>query len=168
MRRLASVAVLVAAGSLASPARASGPDPAAAIAVGAATVLAGFAVGGTFIAASAGSARRTEAGWFVMEGGLSMAPLLAHGAVGEWGRGGLFAAVPTATTLASVPVFLVNGAAVEQGSVGQQRTLWSLFCGSLAASMAGILDAAFAPGRAVHVLPILGAGNAGLLVAGAL
>jgi ABC-type uncharacterized transport system permease subunit len=99
-----------------------------------------------------------------MESGFTLAPLLSHALVGEWGRGALFAAVPTATTLATEPVLSTNEAAVEHGTLPQQRVMWGLFCGGLAASMAGIIDTAFAPGRSVHVAPLLGAGSAGLLV----
>jgi hypothetical protein len=164
MRILVLAAALAAVSLVTAGARADGPEPAVAVAVGAATVFAGFVVGGTLIAASPGSAARTEAGWFAMESGFTLAPLLSHALVGEWGRGALFAAVPTATTLATEPVFSTNEAAVEHGTLPQQRVMWGLFCGGLAASMAGIIDTAFAPGRSVHVAPLLGAGSAGLLV----
>ena len=164
MRILVLAAALAAVSLVTAGARADGSEPAVAVAVGAATVFAGFVVGGTLIAASPGSAARTEAGWFAMESGFTLAPLLSHALVGEWGRGALFAAVPTATTLATEPVFSTNEAAVEHGTLPQQRVMWGLFCGGLAASMAGIIDTAFAPGRSVHVAPLLGAGSAGLLV----
>jgi hypothetical protein len=151
-----------------SPARADDNRAAVAVAVGAATLFAGFVVGGTLTAASPGSPGKTEAGWFAMESGFSLAPLLSHGLVGEWGRGAVFAAIPTATTLATVPVFLANDASVEHGTLPQQRVMWGLFCGGLAAAMAGVIDTAFAPGRSVHIAPVLGAGNAGLLVGGVL
>ena len=168
MRSLAFPAVLTAAFLVSPSARADGPDPAIAFAVGAATVLASFAVGGTFIATSPGSAAKTEAGWFVMQGGISLAPLTSHAVVGEWARGAVFASIPTATTLATIPVFTINEAAVEHGTLPQQRVIWGLFVAGLAGSMAGVIDTVFSPGRALHVAPMLGVGNAGIAVGGAL
>lgn len=125
-------------------------------------------VGGTLAATQRGSASGTEAGWFAIESGFTVAPLVAHGLVNEWVRGAVFAAVPTATTLATVPVFVATPASVEHGTLTQQRIMWGLFCGGLAASMAGVIDTAFAPARALQVAPILGNGSAGLVIGGTL
>jgi hypothetical protein len=168
MRSLVSPAALTAVLLLAPAAKADGPDPAVALALGAATVLAGFVVGGTFTATNQGNAGKAEAGWFAIESGFSAAPLVSHAVVGEWARGAVLSAVPTAATLATIPVFLVNPDAVEHGTLPQQRVMWGLFCGGLAASMAGLIDTVFAPGRALHVAPVVGAGNAGVAVGGAL
>jgi len=151
-----------------TPARADDSDPGVAIAVGAAAVFAGFIAGGTLIAVSPGNIGRNEAGWFAIESGFSAAPLASHALVGEWARGAVFAAVPTATTLGTIPVFLVNDNGVEHGTLPQQRVMWGLFCTGLAAAMVGVIDTAFAPGRALHVAPLLGGGNTGLLVGGSL
>jgi hypothetical protein len=160
---------------VAPPARADGPDGALAVLVGGATIFAGLAVGGTLIATSSDqgtptdlSKAKTQAGWYLIEGGFALAPLTSHAVVGEWGRGALFASVPTATTLATIPLFVANPGAVQHASFDVQRPMWALFCGGLAAATVGVIDAAFAPGRAVHVAPVLGAGNAGLLVGGTL
>jgi hypothetical protein len=168
MRSLAFPAILTAAVLVAPSARADGPDPGVAFALGTATVLTGFVVGGTFMATNQGDAAKAEAGWFAMEGGFSLAPLVAHAFVDEWARGAAFAAVPTATTLATIPVFLVNGAGVEHGTLPQQRVMWGLFCGGFAGAMAGVIDTVFSPGRALHVTPVLGVGSAGVSVGGAL
>jgi hypothetical protein len=154
--------------AVASPARAADPDPAIAIAVGAATIFAGFAIGGTLMAASGDNTAPNEAGWFLIESGFALAPLTSHAVVGEWGRGAAFAAVPTATTLGTIPVFLLNPAGVDHGTLPQQRVMWGLFCTGLAGSMAGVIDTAFSPGRRLHIAPVLGAGNAGIVVGGAL
>jgi hypothetical protein len=151
-----------------SPAHADEPDPAAAIIVGAATIFAGFAVGGMLLAVTGDHNGANEAGWLVLESGFALAPLTSHAAVGEWGRGAVFASVPTATTLATIPVFLIDPAAVEHGNLPEQRVMWGLFCGGLATSMAGVVDTLFAPARAVQVAPVLGHGSAGLVVGGAL
>lgn len=168
MRSLAFPAILTAAFLVAPSARADGPDPAIAFALGAATVLAGFVVGGTLMATNQGNAAKAEAGWFAIESGFTVAPLVSHAVVDEWARGAAFAAIPAATTLATVPVFLVDGAAVEHGTLPEQRVMWGLFCGGLAGSMAGVIDSVFSPGRALRVAPVIGVGSAGVTIGGAL
>src|SRR5579859_55751 len=186
--RLLSVPAAVAAGVLfASPARAqqpaapeappsaeSAPDPVAALLVGGATIFAGFTAGATIIATgsdlgspSDAAARQTQIGWWVMEGGFALAPLTAHAVVGEWGRGALFSAVPTLTGLGTIPVFLEQPAAVEHGTLEEQRVMYVLYGVGLVGAVVGVVDAAFAPGRrAVHVAPMVGSGRAGLVLGG--
>jgi hypothetical protein len=166
MRRIMFSASLAVALAVAAPARADDPDPAVAIAVGAATIFVGFAVGGTLIAVTGDDAAKNEAGWFLIESGFALAPLTSHAVVGEWGRGAAFAAVPTATTLGTIPVFLLNPASVDHGTLPEQRVMWGLFCTGLAASMAGVIDTAFSPARRLHIAPVLGAGNAGVVFGG--
>jgi hypothetical protein len=168
MRRFVLGAAFAVAVLRAPSARADPPDPAIAVAVGAATIVAGFALGGTMMATSGDGASQDEAGWLLLESGFVLAPLAAHGVMGEWGRGAVFASVPAATTLTTVPLFLVNPAAVVHGTLPQQRVMWGLFCGGLAASMVGVIDAAFAPGRQVQVAPIVGHDLAGIVIGGAL
>jgi hypothetical protein len=153
-----------------SSARATEPDarPAVAVAVGAATIFAGFVIGGTLVAASGENPGKNEAGWLTIESGFALAPLTSHAVVGEWGRGAAFAALPTATTLGSVPVFLGDKDAVGSGTITQQAILWGLFVAGLGTSAIGVIDAAFAPGRALHVAPMLGPHQAGLILGGAL
>lgn len=178
MRRPPALLPTVAAALLAAtPVHAEDRDPALAIALGAATILAGFAVGGTLIGTTAhadpandvpGDTPKNIAGWFAIEGGFVLAPLVSHGVVDEWGRGAVFAALPAATTLATIPVFASAPDAVDHGSLPDQRWMWGFFCAGMAASMAGVVDTAFAPARSIHVMPALGGGTAGLLVGGAL
>jgi hypothetical protein len=168
MRRFARVVVTAALITLPSPARADDrPNGVTAFAVGAATIFAGFAIGGTLVAASGTDAAKNEAGWLAIETGFALAPLTSHAVVGEWGRGALFASVPTATTLGSVPVFLASKDAVENGVILQQEALWWCFIGGLVTSIAGVIDATFAPGRAIRVAPALGPHDARLVVGGA-
>ena len=163
---------------VATPSRASEPDPALAVALGAATILTGFIVGGTLIGASAhprpsedaatDNARNT-AGWFAIEGGFVLAPLASHAVVGEWGRGALLSALPAAATIGTIPILAMEPDAVAHGSLPQQRWMWGLFCGAMATSVAGVVDAAFARDRAAPTItPVLGRSGAGILVAGAL
>jgi hypothetical protein len=177
MRTPAALAALAAATLATAPAHAEERDPALAVAIGAATIFAGFAVGGTLIGLTAhpnaaedvpSDTARNIAGWFAIQGGLALAPLTSHAVTGEWARGAAFAAVPTATTLASIPVFAVNPDVVDHGTLEQQRWLWGFLCGGMAAAAVGVVDAAFAPGRAIRVAPTVGPGTAGLVVGGML
>jgi hypothetical protein len=176
---LAAAAAAAAAALLfsAAPARAEGPDAGLAVLVGGATIFAGFAVGATFIATSSDqgtptdlSNAKTQAGWWLMESGFVLAPITSHAVVGEWGRGALWASLPAATTLGTIPVFVEKPGAVQHGSLEEQRVMWGCFVGGLGLATASVIDAAFAPGRAaaVHVAPMVGAATAGLLVGGAL
>jgi hypothetical protein len=153
-----------------SPARAADrhPDGVVAFAVGAVTIFAGFAIGGTLVAASGENAGKNEAGWLAIESGFALAPFTSHAAVGEWWRGAAFAAIPTASTLGSVPIFLARQDAVENGPIPQQEGLWWLFVAGLGSSIIGVVDATFAPARSLHVAPVLGPHSAGLTVGGAL
>ena len=178
------VAALAAVLLAALPARAEGgPDGGLAVVVGAATIVTGMAVGGTLLAATGTSASGNEAGWLVMQGGFALSPLTSHAVVDEWGRGAFFAAFPAAAFAGTVPVFLQDPAAVGSGSLWEQRFLWGFYCGGLATGVAGVVDAALAPGRAsraqapqaaasgfplLRVLPMASPGGGGLLVAGAL
>jgi hypothetical protein len=146
----------------------SRPDGAAAFMVGAATILAGFAVGGTLVAASGENPAKNEAGWLTIEAGFTLAPLTSHAMVGEWGRGAAFASMPAATTLGSVPIFLNTQDAVGSGVVAQQEGLWWCFVGGLATAIIGVVDATFAPSRALRVAPAVGPHTAGLMIGGEL
>lgn len=167
MRLFASSALLLLLIAFSSPARAEDrPSGTAAFVTGAATLLAGFAVGGTLVAASGKDAASNEAGWLTIETGFILAPLTSHAAVGEWGRGFAFATMPTATTLGSIPVFLASKDAVENGVILQQEAMWWCFMGGLLTSIAGVIDATFAPGRALRVAPVVGPHSARLMVGG--
>ena len=130
-----------------------GPDGVVAFAVGAATIFAGFAIGATLVAASGNDAAKNEAGWLLIEGGFALAPLTSHAVVGEWWRGAAFASVPTASMLGSVPIFLARQDAVESGVIAQQEGLWWLFAAGLGSAIVGVVDATFAPARALRVAP---------------
>jgi hypothetical protein len=142
------------------------PDPVLAGVVGAATAFVGFAIGGTIMGVVGDNSPPAMAGWLAMEGGFALAPFTAHAVVGEWGRGLAFSALPLATTVGTVPVFLYNEAAVVHGTLPQQRWMYVFICADILASSIGVVDAVLAPRRAVHIAPMVGGGNYGLLVGG--
>jgi hypothetical protein len=78
-----------------------------------------------------------------------------------------FSALPTATTLGTVPVFLYNEGAVVHGSLPQQRWMYGLMVGGILSSGVGVVDAVLAPRRALYLAPSLGDGY-GIVVGGLL
>jgi hypothetical protein len=170
VHRLAGVAVILATLLAPEVARADdrAPDGALALVTGAVTVFAGFAVGGTLIATGTGNARPTEAGWLTIQAGFAAAPLTSHAVVGEWGRGAVFSALPTVAALCSAPVFASDGSAVDHESIWTERLMWWLVATGVVTGTVGVVDAAFAPGRSVHVAPVVGPGTAGLALGGTL
>jgi hypothetical protein len=179
LARLVGAAALLALSSSSAPALAQPspvseepPDRTLAFVTGAATAFAGFTLGGTIMAVAGDDPAKTNAGWLIIEGGLTLAPLSAHVVNGEWGRGAIFAAIPGAATLGSLPSMLENPrGSVDHGSIEEQRVMWSFFGVALFASAVGVVDAALPrkhPRQALRVLPALGATQAGIVIGGAL
>jgi hypothetical protein len=147
----------------------SRPDPALGIATGTLTLVLGMGTGASIIASDAG---RTSdiAGWMVMQSSFAIAPLAAHGVVGEWGRGLWYATPPLATTAGTATVFAVDSNAVRHSNLTEQRILWPLFVVGLFSSAYGIIDTAFADSRARRVVatPVVGTGFTGIDIRGTL
>jgi hypothetical protein len=151
------------------PARVAEPDTALAFIGGASVLVLGLGVGASLIGSDAG--RVTDVGgWMLMQSGFAAAPFVAHGFVGEWGRGLLFACPPLATTAGTAATFGVDSNGVRHSPLSEQRILWSLFVVGLFSSAYGVVDSVFADTRArkVVVTPVVGAGIAGLSVEGTL
>lgn len=145
------------------------PDTAAAFIAGTAVLVAGVGVGATIIAGNDGKTSDIG-GWMVMQSGFAVAPLVAHGITGEWGRGLVFGSVPLATTAGTATVFALDSNAVRHSDLPQQRILWSLFVVGLFSSAYGVVDSIGADDRArrLVVAPVVGRGIAGIDVEGAL
>jgi hypothetical protein len=171
--RVAAVRFLCSMGALAvgftsSLARAEEPDGGLALIVGAASSLAGMVVGGALVTTNHASDVTRNAGWLTIESGFTLAPFAAPGAVGEWGRGALFAAAPAAALGGTATLFGLVPNTIDQGSLEQQRLMWGLFVAGQIASVAGVVDAALAPWRAKNLViaPSVGAGRAGVEIGG--
>lgn len=135
---------------------------------GAATHVLGAAIGGALLGASHHDAQVNNAGILTMDAGFAMAPFVAHGVVGEWGRGALFSVVPTGT-FAATGIFLATAPrAVENGPLEQQRLLWSLLGAGVIGSFVGVVDVAFAGERHVQIAPRITAQEIGVGVLGVL
>lgn len=138
---------------------------------GALTLVTGFGVGGLLIATgSERSAARDRTGWLTIGSAFVVAPIAAHGVTSEWARGFAFAAAPASALGGTVAVFAVDPRAVRHAPLSGQRVLWGLFSVAMFVSAAGVVDAAFADGRASSftVAPTFGAHEAGLTIGGAL
>jgi hypothetical protein len=107
-----------------------------------------FAIGGTMVANS-GDVTVRRASVYVSSLGFTLAPLVAHGMMGEWVRGVPFASVPFACGVAlAVLMQQPNGDVLsELGNPGSRVPFWALASTALAASTFGVVDAAFAPNR---------------------
>lgn len=162
-----SVSLLIASPS---PARAREPDGALAFFAGAGTMLAGFAIGGTLLGASGSDAARDNVGWLTIQSGFALAPLASHAVAGEWVRGLLFAAPPTATLAGTATMLALEPSAVSFGRLPQQRILWGLFGAGLLGAAVGVVDSAFARerARAITIVPSVGARHLGVQIGGAL
>jgi hypothetical protein len=145
-------------------------SPGWALASAGAIDVTGFIVGGTLLARGNGDSRRDNAGWITIESGFVLAPLVAHGVSGEWGRGLWFAAVPLATLAVTTALFQIEPDTVESGTLPQQRWMWAMFGTGLFSSAVGVVDALFAPDRArtIVVRPSLSREQVGLQIGGTL
>ena len=161
---------MVTLSTLALGARAEEPNTGAAFLTGASVFFASMGVGGLLLTAKSGDHSIENAGWLTAESGFTAAPILAHGIVGEWARGLVFAAPPAISVGATATLFGIQPDAIENGKLPKQRILWSFFCVGLFSSAAGVVDAAFADRRvhSVVVAPSVGAGSFGLEVGGLL
>jgi hypothetical protein len=168
--RVLAAAVIPAVLGAASTARADPPDPTTGLVAGAAVLVASFTVGATFLATAEGDNGPSNAGWMIMQSGFALAPLAAHGVLGEWGRGLAFSALPTATTAGTLALFEAQPGTILHGSLPQQRFLWGLFGVGLASSVVGIVDATLAAPRIgpVAIAPAIGPGHLGIELGGSL
>jgi hypothetical protein len=147
----------------------SRPDTTAAFVTGALSLVVGMGTGASLIGSDAGRTMDI-AGWMVMQSSFTVAPFVAHGVAGEWGRGCWFSTVPLATTAGSATVFAIDSNAVRHSNLTEQRILWSLFVVGIFSSAYGVVDASFADSRArrIAVAPLVGRGTAGLQIGGTL
>jgi hypothetical protein len=155
------------------------PDGALALFAGSATAVAGFAAGGVLLGTSGDRNEPDNAGWLAIQGGFTLAPLVAHAVVGEWGRGALFSAVPAAMFGGSMGLIAYAPDVVSGGTLEQQRVLWAFFGVAFVSSVVGVVDAVLAGGRSkpaagttgprsLGLAPVATAGGAGLALGGLL
>jgi hypothetical protein len=170
VRHLSAMALPAALVLVGSPARAERPDPALAFLTGASVFLAGFAVGGVLLATSHDDEVRDNVGWLTMEGAFVLAPLASHALTGEGSRGFLFAAPPAAALASNAILFAFDPSTVEHGPLWQRYVLWTFLGAGVLSGAFGVIDSAFAEGRAraLVVQPVVDSSQLGLRVGGTL
>lgn len=154
----------------ASSSQAAERDPALSLALAAGIDALGFVVGSALLSTSHSDDVQNNAGWLTIESGFVLAPLVAHGAGGQWGRGVLFAAVPASALAGTATVFALEPNAIERGTLPQQRWIWALFGVGLFSSAWGAVDAMLVGGgkRTIALQPNVGLGQLGVQIGGTL
>jgi len=105
-------------------------------------------------------------GLHVMDTGLTLAPLLAHGVAGEWGRGALFAIPPALSGIGMAALLSVRPDAPIRGKQKSQRIYPVLIMVSVLGSAVGVFDAALTSERLPSVALTAGGDNVTLDLAG--
>jgi hypothetical protein len=141
----------------ASPSSVESEDPEAGTSRGATALVTGIAIagaslayGGTLLTTGHGLAVKHD-GLYVMSTGLTLAPLLAHGVVGEWSRGAVFSILPALGGIGMAALLAVHPDAPIKGKDGSQRIYPVLISVSVLGSALGIFDAALVDERLPHV-----------------
>ena len=128
------------------PARPAEPRAPIALATGLAVAGVSFAAGG-FLLAGDGGLPSKHAGLAVLHTGLTLAPLAAHGVVGEWGRGAVFSIAPALSGLGMALLLAERPEAPVMGKNKSQRIYPVLITVSVLGSALGIFDAALVDER---------------------
>lgn len=122
-----------------------------ALVTGLAVAGASFGVGGFLLTMNQDLGTK-HAGLAVLHGGLALAPVAAHGVVGEWTRGALFAIAPAAGGIGMAALLAGRPEAPVMGKNKSQRIYPVLITVSVLGSAIGIFDAALVDERTkVHV-----------------
>jgi len=173
MRRIAfSLASLVCATFVTNECRADDTSTDYALFAGAATIVVPLSIGSALVANGA-DLHMENLGVGIMEGGLVLAPLVTHLVTGETKRGLAFSAVPAFFAAGTATLFAFVPDTIEGGKLHIQYTFAATFIGCFLGSTIGVVDGLFAPVRArdrarVTVLPMIGRGQTGLAIGGAL
>jgi hypothetical protein len=118
----------------------------AAFVAGSAVAAIPFAIGAT-ITSSSHEIQTNNAGVITMQSGLLAAPVVAHGIVGEWGRGALFSILPALSSGGMITLLATTPSAVTHTTLESQRYFYFLITGSLVGGTIGVIDALRAPAR---------------------
>jgi hypothetical protein len=153
------------------------PSTEAALLAGAASMVLPLAVGSTLVG-QGDDLHVRNLGVGVAEGGLVLAPFIAHAVVGEPRRGLFFSAVPAAFALGTTALLLVVPDTIDGGALRIQYTFAALFIGASLGATIGVVDSLFADGRArdraksaapkLTLFPTVVRGQFGFAVGGAL
>ena len=151
------------------------PLPAIGLAAGAALSFVSLAAGTPALVRSETRVGRNR-GLLLGQGGLCLAPLLAHGVVGEWGRGALFSILPLLAEGGMIALTAKAPDIVTTGPAPEQLAFITLLAAGVIGSGIGVVDVAKADERAaarklgalegLRLTPIVGRGLGGLAIGG--
>jgi hypothetical protein len=139
------------------------------MAAGLTVALVPLAVGGALIATGDSLSTR-RAGVFVLQAGLTLAPIVSHLVAGEWTRAAIFGAAPLALTVGMAALWAAQPDIIDEGTEAT-RTLFGVFLSlTVLASGAGLVDSLMAAERhktrPIAVAPLIGRGLVGIAVGG--
>ena len=151
------------------------PSGDAAIVAGAATIVLPLSVGSLFVA-QGDTLHVRNAGVAIMEGGLVLAPFVAHAAVGEYRRGLAFSAVPATFAVGTATLLMFVPDTIDGGKLHIQYIFAATFIGAFLGSTIGIVDALLVGDRArdrsraprLSIAPIVSHGLVGISLGGTL
>jgi hypothetical protein len=127
-----------------------------ALVTGIAIVGASLAYGATMLTIDDSLATK-HAGLGVMHTGLALAPLMAHGVVGEWERGAWFSIPPALGGLGMAGLLAWRPDAPIKGKQKSQRIYPVIITVSVVGAAVGVFDAALCDGRLPSVNLAVGA-----------
>lgn len=149
--------------------------PALGLAAGAALSFVSLAGGTTALVRSETRVGKNR-GLLLGQGGLCLAPFLAHAVVGEWGRGALFSILPLLAEGGMIALTTKAPDIVTTGPAPEQLAFIALLATSIFGAGIGVVDVAKADERAaarkrralegLQLTPIFGRGLGGLAVGG--
>ena len=142
-----------------------------AVGAGIATALVPLVIGSVVLAQN-DALDRPQGPFYLIDAGLALAPLVAHGIVGEWKRGLAFTAVSSAAALGTQLMLEFNPDLIQNGEAITRVPFGVMFSLAIFTSGVGIADTFFAADRAAsastraHIYPMAGRGTAGLVLGG--
>ena len=145
------------------------------VGVGAAAAIIPLCIGGALTTTS--NVIEHNAGIYVLQAGLALAPILSHLIAGEWKRAAVFGFLPTASVLAMIAVFYQAPRQLyDEDHVATRLELGGLVILSVFSAGAGLVDSLFAGdrrkerriARSLTIAPWLGTQSMGLAFGGAL
>jgi hypothetical protein len=161
------------ASAWAAPPEDARPPIEGAVGAGIATALVPLVIGSVVLAQN-DALDRPQGPFYLIDAGLALAPLVAHGIVGEWKRGLVFSAASSAAALGTTLMLEYNPDLIQHGEAATRVPFGVMFSLAIFTSGVGIADTFFAADRAAsastrartHIYPMAGRGTAGLVWGG--
>jgi hypothetical protein len=168
---VATVALVSLAGAAAAEPDPSPPPVGWSVAAGVATALVPMAVGGALLGMGS-SLDEKDAGIYLIQAGLILAPFVSHAIAGEWKRAAIFASIPAVAAATAIGLTAATPDVVTGGDRDYQKGLGVVVAVAVVASMGGVVDSLWAAERKkasqITVAPLVGKQQVGLMFGGSL